>query len=283
MLSPISSPDRRLRRRRVCPAEPPRGARRSRARDPPRGVPSGRLASFLAPPVPRGPQSELAFRPPTRGPSPPASRDLRGAGDQIEAGFPAGRRPDRRNLRRSHPAASRPPRPGRDASGRPEGVPLSARLPQSPRGPRMGGCLTFHYPPSSEPAGAGSVCLRGDRGLCAPRGPTPPSVPGWIASSCGFPRPVLGIITRSRRPESRGELGYPHHYPKGHPLYLPSLTFHCGRDPRARWRSATQCLLLRGARGLSRGLQLTGDQVPSSHEAPEFAFHVFHQYSQSII
>lgn len=167
--------------------------------------------------------------------------------------------------------------------GRPEGVPVSARLPQSPRGPRMGGCLTFYYPPSSEPAGAGSVCVLGDRGLCAPRGPPPPSVPGWIASSCGFTRPGLGIITRSRRPESQGELGYPHNHPKGHPLYLPCLTFHGGRDPRARWRSATQCLLLRGARGLSRGLQLTGDQVPSRHEAPEFAFHVFHQYSQSII
>lgn len=248
MLSPISSPDSRLRRRRVCPAEPPRGAHRRRARDPPGVVPPGRLASFLAPSVPRGPQSELAFRPPTRGPRPPASRDLRGAGDQIEAGFPAGRRPDRRNFA-VHP---RQPRAlggqgGTRAGGR-KGSPSRLDSPRSPRGPRMGGCLSFHYPPSSEPAGAGSVCVRGDRGLCAPRGPPPPSVSGWIASSCGFPRPGLGIITRSRRPESRGELGHPHNHPRGYPLYLPCLTFHGGRDPRARWRSATQCLLLRGAR-----------------------------------
>ncbi|XP_042098614.1 collagen alpha-1(III) chain-like [Ovis aries] len=144
---------------------------------------------------------------------------VRGAGDQVEADFPAGRRPDRRNLRRSHPAASHPPRPGRDARERREGGPLSARFPQSPRGPRVGGCLTFHCSPSSDPAGVcsepGSVCLRGDSGLCAPRGPPPPSVPGWIASSCGFPNPGLGIFTPRGARNLEGKQDIPPTTPKG--------------------------------------------------------------------
>ena len=250
VLNPIFPPDRRLRRRRVCPAMPPRGARRHRARNPPRGVPSGRLASFLATSVPRGPQTELAFRPPTRRPRPPASRDvpLEALGIKLRLVF----QPAAGQTAETFAVHTRRPRALHGQGGTREGggkrLPLSARFPQSPRGPRVGGCLTFHYSPSSEPVGVCSepsnVCLRGGRGLCAPRGPPPPTVPCWIASPCGFPKLRLGIITSSRRPESRGEAGYPHHHSKEHRLHLPCLTFHGGRDSRARWRSATQCLLL---------------------------------------
>ena len=229
---------------------PPRGARRHRARNPPRGVPSGRLASFLATSVPRGPQTELAFRPPTRRPRPPASRDvpLEALGIKLRLVF----QPAAGQTAETFAVHTRRPRALHGQGGTREGggkrPPLSARFPQSPRGPRVGGCLTFHYSPSSEPVGVCSepsnVCLRGGRGLCAPRGPPPPTVPCWIASPCGFPKLRLGIITSSRRPESRGEAGYPHHHSKEHRLHLPCLTFHGGRDSRARWRSATQCLLL---------------------------------------
>lgn len=267
---------------------PPRGARRHRARDPPRGVPSGRLASLLAPSVLRGPQSELAFRPPTRRPRPPASRDLplEALGIKLRLVF----QPAAGQTAETFAVHTRRPRAlhgqGRTRAGGGKGPPLSARFPQSPHGPRVGGCLTFHYSPSSEPAGVcsepSSVCLRGDRGLCAPRGPPPPTVPGWIASPCGFPKLGLGIITSSRRPESRGEAGYPHHHSKGHRLHLPCLTFHGGRFQGPVEIGNPMLAAHRGARGLSC-LQLTGDQVPLRHKAPEFAFHVFHQYSQNII
>lgn len=182
---------------------------------------------------------------------------VRGAGDQVEAGFPAGRRPDRRNLRRSHPAASHPPRPGRDARGRREGGPLSARFPQSPRGPRVGGCLTFHCSPSSDPAGVcsepSSVCLRGDGGLCAPRGPPPPSVPGRIASSCGFPNPGLGIFMPRSARNLEGKQDIPTTTPKGTvSTFLASLfTVDEIPGPGGDWQP-NACCSQRGSRTFLR-------------------------------
>lgn len=130
---PISFLDRRLRRRRVCPAEPPREPRRHRARALP-GVPSGRLASF-----PGALHTSRSSVTGSHSAHLPGARVLlllvtsvRGAGDQVEAGFPAGRRPNRRNLRRS-PGGLAPStaRAGRARAAR-KGSPLSW-VPQSPR------------------------------------------------------------------------------------------------------------------------------------------------------
>ena len=263
-------PDRRLRRRRVCPAEPPRGARRRRARDPPGGVPSGRLASFLAPSVPRGPQSELAFRPPTRGPVlllPVTSEEL---GIKLRLVF----QPAAGQTAETFAVPARRPRAlggqgGTRAGGR-KGSPSRLDSPRSPRGPRMGGCLTFHYPPSSEPAGAGSVCVRGDRGLCAPRGPPTSVCPRLDRKLLRVPQTRAGDYHALAAPGiSRGIRT---------PPQLPSLR-HFSRWTRSQGPVEIRYPML----AAQRGSQLTGDQVPSRHEAPEFAFHVFHQYSQSII
>ncbi|XP_046952238.1 proline-rich protein HaeIII subfamily 1-like [Lynx rufus] len=78
---------------------------------------------------------------------------VRRARDQVQAGFPAGRGPDRRNRRRSHPAAARLPRPGRVRRGR-RGTDLSAR-PPAPAAAGRGARLSLpahHRRPRSTPS-----------------------------------------------------------------------------------------------------------------------------------
>lgn len=89
---------------------------------------------------------------------------VRRARDQVEAGFPAGRRPDRRNRRRSHPAAARLPRPGRDRRGR-RGTDARGSAP-SPGGgwPRGSPFITRSIETRLGPKGLRAGVLR----LCAP-------------------------------------------------------------------------------------------------------------------
>ena len=119
---------------RVCLDEPPRGTRRYRAWNPPGGVPSSRwLPSSLPPHLTVLRQSSHSAHLPGASALLLCLTSVRRTGDQAEADVSAGRQPDRRNRRPSHPVAARPPRPGRDGRGRREGNPVSS-IPQPRRG-----------------------------------------------------------------------------------------------------------------------------------------------------
>lgn len=96
-----------------------------RAWDPPGGVPSSRwLPSSLPPHLTVLSQSSYSAHLPGASALLLRLTSVRRAGDQSEADFSAGRQPDRRNRRPSHPVVARPPRPGRDARGLWGGAPL---------------------------------------------------------------------------------------------------------------------------------------------------------------
>lgn len=230
-LSPVSSSDLRQRDSRAGlgapsgPSPTPRGG--------PAGSSSGRefllparfLASSLPPPLAA---SELPFRPaPGASALPLPMTSVRRAGDQVGTGFAAGRRPDRRHRRRSHPAAARLPRPGRDRRGRRgKGPP---RLGPQPRR-RLAGRLAFHHRVNSNPEGPQESARGGDRSLraanrgrCAGRNSRPPPV--------GIPPPPL---TRdpSPHPPQAGSLRPARRKPGSGSLHSPLQTRgHCPPPP----------------------------------------------------
>lgn len=77
----------------------------------------------------------------------------RGAGDQVEADFPAAAGQTAETFASSHRAASHPPRPGRDVRERREGAPSRRDSPSLRAAHGCGRMSNFSPSPSSDPAG----------------------------------------------------------------------------------------------------------------------------------